>query len=59
MVNLIIDFVRVIVLLKILLDFIFILYFDYFVVSGVSGYDLIYVVRERKLLKLKVRIIEY
>lgn len=59
MVNLIIDFVRVIVLLKILLDFIFILYFDYFVVSGVSGYDLIYVVRKRKLLKLKVRIIEY
>lgn len=59
MVNLIIDFVRVIVLLKILLDFIFILYFDYFVVSGVSGYELIYVVRERKLLKLKVRIIEY
>lgn len=59
MVNLIIDFVRVIVLLKILLDFIFILYFDYFVVSGVSGYDLIYVVREWKLLKLKVRIIEY
>lgn len=57
--NSITDPARVTVSSKTLLDFILILHSDHFAASGVSGHDLTYAVRERKLLKSKARITEY